>query len=226
MSDPIMYPSMTPQIQGDLLSKVNLFRWIREFARASKIDRGYYMEFGVLNGEGIVTAYRQLRGILSHVYGFDSFEGLPQLDQRDKSGLDLMPVFHQGNYRSMSEERVSETIRQYCRIPREDLTLVGGFFSESLPGFDKTFLEDKGFPIAMYVDCDLYSSSAQVFDFLTDIVQTGTWILLDDYWCYRGHPSYGQRRAFEEWIRNNGRVGVSAYGNFAGFGRAYLAYEL
>ena len=55
-------PSWYPTVQGDLLSRVNLFRWIREWARAHEIDDFDYFEFGVLNGESVVEAIRQLRG--------------------------------------------------------------------------------------------------------------------------------------------------------------------
>jgi hypothetical protein len=55
-------PSYYPQIQGDLLSRTNLFRWINEWRRAHAIGDFYTMEFGVLNGEGSVDILRQLRG--------------------------------------------------------------------------------------------------------------------------------------------------------------------
>lgn len=58
----INHPSYYPSISGDLLSRTNLLRWIREWARAHEIDKFYYMEFGVLNGESMIDAIRQLRG--------------------------------------------------------------------------------------------------------------------------------------------------------------------
>lgn len=57
------------------------------------------MEFGILNGECIIDAYRQFRGLFSHYYGFDSFDGLPALSSYDKEAADLMPVFYEGNLR-------------------------------------------------------------------------------------------------------------------------------
>ena len=117
-------------------------------------------------------------------------------------------------------------ICQLCVLDASRVHLAEGEFSKSLPRFDKTQLADKGFPICINVDCDLYSSSSVVFDFITDVVQTGTWLLVDDYWCYRADPKLGVRRAFDEWLENNGWVGVSLYDNFNGFGRAYIVHEL
>ncbi len=219
------HPSVVPLYTGDIINRHNLFRFIREFIRSSDFGQGYYMEFGVLNGKGIIDAYRQLRGQLTYVYGFDSFEGLPDLSEEDKIGAEMMPIFYKGNFKSMDFEFVRENIISSCRIPREKLTLVKGFFSDTLPAFDISTLKDKGDPICIYIDCDLYSATKEVLHFIQDIIVTGTWILLDDYWCYRGSPKFGQRRAFEEWLNSNTRIGVSEYGNFLGFGKAFIAYE-
>lgn len=56
------HPSWYPTADGNLLSRTNLLRWIREWARAHEITEFDYFEFGVLNGESIVDAIRQLRG--------------------------------------------------------------------------------------------------------------------------------------------------------------------
>jgi O-methyltransferase len=79
--------------------------------------------------------------------------------------------------------------------------------------------------VCVLVDCDIYSSAIDVFAFLTDVLKTGTWLLIDDWWCYRGDPKLGVRRALDEWLNDNGRIGVTLYDNFNGFSRAYVCYE-
>ena len=219
------HPAFHPSLSGDLLSKTNLFKWIREFIRECGGEKGYYMEFGVLNGEGIINAYRQIRPYLSHVYGFDSFAGFPDLEPDDSEALDLHPGFDAGAYKGMSLEMVAKNIVSNSRMPEEKLSLVKGNFDQSLPSFDKNILQDKGSPVCIYIDCDLYSSTKYVLDFIRDLVVDGTWILLDDYWCYRGSPKHGQRKAFEEWLNSNKVVGATPYCNFCGWGRAYIAYR-
>jgi O-methyltransferase len=223
---PTPQPNYMQQISGDILSKTNVFRLIREFARYSGIDKGYYMEFGIMNGECAISAYRQLRGIVTDIYGFDTFSGHPSQTAEDKQAAEHAPYFFEGNYSSVGKEVVYKYMLGATMMEESNLHLIEGRFSDSLPKFDKTQLDEKGFPVCVFVDCDLYSSARDVFSFITDIVQTGTWLLVDDYWCYRGNPKAGVRRALDEWVRDNGRVGLSFYDNFNAYSRAYIVHEL
>jgi hypothetical protein len=190
------------------------------------MGRGFYMDFGVLNGSSMVESWGCLRGLLSHMYGFDSFAGLPDLSKDDVKSKALFPSFNKGNFQAMSRNWVQEYIlAQTFGLEPSQLSLTEGFFNEVLPKFDLSVLEDKGPCLVANVDCDLYSSSVDVFHFLDEVVTTGTFILLDDYWCYRGSPKHGQRRAFEEWIANSNRIGATAYGPYGGFCQAFIAYE-
>jgi O-methyltransferase len=223
---PAPQPNYMQQISGDILSKTNVFRLIQEFARYSGIEQGYYMEFGIMNGECAVSAYRQLRGIVTDIYGFDTFSGHPSQSEADKRAAVYAPYFFEGNYASVGKEVVNRYMLGATMLEPDRLHLYEGKFSESLPKFDKSQLAEKGFPVCIFVDCDLYSSARDVFEFITDIVQTGTWLLVDDYWCYRGDPKAGVRRALDEWVRDNGRVGISLYDNFNAYSRAYIVHEL
>lgn len=218
-------PSILPTLNGDLLKRANLLRFIREFIQFSNMPDGYYMEFGLLNGEGMIDAYRQLRGVVQHFIGFDSFEGIPDLDAADLAAADYAPHFSKGNFRSMSAEFVRANILASSRMQEDELTLVPGVFSESLPKLDKDALRARGVPLCVYIDCDLYSSTLAVLRFLDDLLVTGTWVLFDDYWFYRGSPLHGEQRAVREWLAGAERVGLTDYGNFNGFGRAFIAYE-
>jgi O-methyltransferase len=221
----IKKPSMRPLIHGDILKRANLFRFIREFTEAQDMPKGYYMEFGVLNGECMIDAYRQFRGLFSHFLGFDSFEGLPDLSAEDIVSAELMPIFHQGNYASMQYEYVKKVILNSCRMEAEELTLVKGLFSKSLPEFQKEELKQYGIPLVIYIDCDLYSSTVDVLHFIDDLIVTGTWIIFDDYWCYRGSPYHGEQKAIREWMDGHKRIGLQPYCNLEGWSRAFIVYE-
>lgn len=219
-------PRFIANVDGGLLSKSNLLKFIRAFFQVSGIDEGYYLEFGVFNGQSAIEAYGVLRGIATRIYGFDSFAGLPGLSDADARSLKLTPSFAAGNFRSLPVE----VVRQYIlasatRLAPENLVLTEGYFSETLPVFDKRQLRDKGPCLVAHIDCDLYSSSADVFAFLDDVVSEGTWLLLDDYWAYRGSPRHGQRRAFEEWLSRSKRFGATEYASYNGFCRAFVVYE-
>lgn len=218
-------PSIKPLFHGDMVKRANLFRWIRDFIEAQSMAPGYYMEFGVLNGECMIDAYRQFRGLFSHYYGFDSFEGLPELSTDDQDAAVLTPSFHKGNFASMQMELVKQSILSCSRMSADELTLVPGFFNESLPKFSKETLAQQGNPLVIYIDCDLYSSTVDVLQFIDSFVTTGTWVLFDDYWCYRGSPQAGEQKAIREWMEDSNRVGLQPYCNFDGWGRAFIAYE-
>lgn len=218
-------PYYEPTVHGDILSRLNLYRFIREHLYHGGAGKGYYLEFGVFNGDSMWEAYQTLRGFTSHYIGFDSFEGLPELTQEDQAGKELMPFWDKGTVKGSTEERVRETL-VVRGIPREQLLLVPGYYEKSLSALDReTFFVDKGPCHVCLVDCDLYSSSKQVFEWIEPLLTTGTWLLLDDYWCYRGSPKHGQRKAFEEWLASSRRIGVSEWGNFRGWGKAYLVHE-
>jgi|SanBayMetagenome_1026888.scaffolds.fasta_scaffold00198_9 O-methyltransferase len=220
-----MEPRFAATVDGNLISRVNLLQFIRAFLRASDMGQGFYIEFGVLNGASMIEAWGILRGLLTHIYGFDSFFGLPKLSEDDLKSKNLMPSFDQGNFSSMSCKRVQETIiaSTYGLDPAL-LTLIEGLYEESLPLFDISSLKDQGPCLVVHVDCDLYSSSLDVFHFIESVATTGTWLLLDDYWCYRGSPNHGQRRAFEEWLVTS-RFGATAYTPYGGFCQSFILYE-
>ncbi len=220
-----MEASFYSTLDGNVLSRANLYRWLREFFRVSQMKPGYYLEFGVYNGESLIEAYRMLRGWITHYFGFDSFAGLPDLAQEDRIALRDMPTFHKGNFTSMNRDKVAGTIVNLTGMDASLLTLTEGFFADSLKKFDSCQFAQQGECRVCYVDCDLYSSTREVLQFIEPHITTGTWILLDDYWCYKGSPRHGQRRAFEEWIQSSKRIEVSDYGNFKGFGKAFIAYE-
>ena len=85
-------PNLLRGLNGDFIGKNNLFRMIREFARYSNIDSGYYMEFGIMNGDTAITAYRNLRGYVNHIYGFDTFSGHPKQKKADQKKTNVSQV--------------------------------------------------------------------------------------------------------------------------------------
>ena len=77
-----------------------------------------------------------------------------------------------------------------------------GLFSETLPVFVSALHEDVTF---LHVDCDLYSSTKDIFVNLGDRVKSGTVIVFDEYMNYPGwkyhewkliHPLIFRRRSF------------------------------
>lgn len=123
---------------------------------------GVSLEFGVFRGASInftASAFPD-----RHYYGFDSFEGFP-----DDGRPDWDQDFSVGG--------------KLPQVP-ENVTLVKGFFSETLPPFLDGLSEEIRI---INIDCDIYSSTRDVFRCLTDrkLLKPGVVLGFDELINYR-----------------------------------------
>lgn len=139
---------------------------------------GAYLEFGVFSGKTINKIAEAVPNNV--VYGFDSFEGLPE---------DWRSGYEMGTFKMDALPAV-----------RENVELVQGLFEDTLPEFVKNHPELCAF---IHIDCDLYSSTKTVFKYLKDKIVSGTVIVFDEYFNY---PDWreGEYKAFQEFIEESG----------------------
>lgn len=195
----------------------SLFNKIGRFLACQKIE-GDYLEFGVFRGDTFAANYKiiknqfetrirqnweggkhqldasQRREIWDKMrfFAFDSFEGLPTLSTEDA----LADEFHAGQY-ICSQEKF---MRRVCRkgVPKERVIPVEGWFEDTCNS--QTISKHKIEKAALiFIDCDIYSATKTVLDFIVPFLQNGTIIVFDDWFSYRGHPGRGGQRAFNEW---------------------------
>lgn len=138
---------------------------------------GLYLEFGVHTGG-------TLRVLVEHappgtVFGFDSFEGLPE---------DWRSQFVAGTF---AVDAVPE-------IPGAEL--VVGWFDQVLPGFLADHPDDVAF---VHLDADLYSSTKTVLDALESRLRPGTVIVFDEYFNFPGWQEH-EHRAWTEFVARTG----------------------
>jgi predicted O-methyltransferase YrrM len=134
-------------------------------------------EFGVFMG---VSINHLARLTDKPLFGFDSFEGLPERwGDSCKKGSFAVP----------SLPKV-----------RSNVTLIKGWFDQSLPGFLKDHPGPVGF---LHVDSDLYSSAKIIFELLESRLQPGTVIVFDEYFNYPGWEE-GEYKAFMEYLAKTG----------------------
>lgn len=165
---------------------------LRKSAEYVSID-GPVMEFGVFRGETMRTLERSFSN--RKIYGFDSFEGLPEdwwFSRKEvEAGVSSHPKGHFGN----------------VNIPRvgPNVELVKGFFDTSLPKWlEENELDQIAF---LHVDCDLYSSTKTVLTLLNDYIVPGTVVVFDEMhpWNPPGKVWYelweeGEWKALKEWL--------------------------
>lgn len=180
---------------------------------------GDYLEFGVSWGYTLVAAYQNAQrfGLKSmRFYGFDSFEGLPEITGVDASG-DCH--YHKGQY-ACTLEAVQE------RIALEGVDL--GRVHMVKGWYDKTLTEEtrKTLPIrkaaVIWIDCDLYESTVPALNFVTDYIQDGTIICFDDWFCFKGDPDRGEALAFKEWLARNPLFRAIEYRKFEAAGHSFI----
>ena len=149
---------------------------LMEYAVKRVMPEGVVAEFGVNEGGSI----NHLAKLLKHrtIDGFDSFQGLPE----NWSGNQMEAgYFNRGG-----------------KLPKvaKNVVLHTGWFQESLP----KFIAANPAPIALlHIDCDIYSSTATIFEHLASRIVPGTVILFDEYFNYPAWEMH-EYKAFCEFI--------------------------
>jgi len=144
---------------------------------SSLFENGGIYQFGVFAGESM----KELRSIFanSKMYGFDSFTGLPTIEE------DGVEHWHTRQFNA------EEKLKSPKNVIISDLTsalggsdkvqFIEGYYNQSLKN-----LNTASFPPALYIDIDvdLYSSSMDVLDFIIDagLMRPGTLVGYDDFW--------------------------------------------
>lgn len=128
---------------------------------------------------------------------FDSFEGLPDPTDMDyeggKLGEFIRPLPKGACLGTI--EQVSELLFEKLRVPREEVSLVKGWFQDTVPAMK----EDIGPISVLRLDGDWYESTKIPLNHLYDQVTPGGFIIIDDY-----ATCHGSRRAVEEFRSERG----------------------
>lgn len=158
---------------------------------------GDYVEFGSWGANTLNLAHRAMvaSGRTRHAWAFDSFEGLPDAqDDRDhhpgwQPGSDL----GQGGV-----EKFHEACADHG-IPRDAYTAVAGYYDATLPPLGTS---EAPADIALaYVDCNMYSSTLSVLEFLEPRLKHGMILAFDDYFCWSATQVSAERSAFLQFER-------------------------
>jgi len=160
---------------------------------------GDIAEFGVSGGVSLMCFTRLVdtyENGLDHkekrrIYGFDSFEGLPELGSHDISKVAENAHMKKGGF-------VDDIGFQYLLnfvSKHSNVQLRKGWFSQTLP----VFLEENpavSFAL-VHIDCDLYESTMDVLTRVWNHVTPGGMVLFDELF-HKDFP--GETRAFREFF--------------------------
>jgi hypothetical protein len=163
-------------------------------AIASNGIEGPYLEFGVGRGQTLWLAWRASRsyGLDTHLWGFDSFEGLPPSESDiDNSHPHWLP----GEYAN-TEASVRRNVSA-LGVDLEHVTFVPGFYSDSVAPERRADLPDRA--SFVYIDCDMYESTVDALDYVGDIARHGMVVGFDDWFLWSPTRSSGEKVALEEF---------------------------
>jgi hypothetical protein len=166
---------------------------------------GDIYEFGVFGGKSLRCTIQQLRENhikYNKIYGFDSFEGLPEEDG-DFIKTIAPGAFNAQKLYNVSKEEVIQKVHDYTyNIP----ILISGWFSDVLNG---ELVKQYNMQPASYinVDCDLYISARTVLDwiFRNNLWQHGTVLRYDDWFPNMGE-NFDKAQMF--YREKEGRISI------------------
>jgi hypothetical protein len=155
---------------------------VLRFASDAVKLQGMFIELGVCTGKTInfIAALNPLQKI----YGFDSFEGLPE------DWVKYDKIIPAGTFGFKNPTLLPPVLH--------NVELIKGWFSDTLPLFVQGL--DCNQPIAfLHIDSDIFSSAATAFDILGDYIQVGTILVFDEFYNYPGYENH-EFKAFQDFL--------------------------
>lgn len=205
----------------DAATRATLVGLDRAFAAAQALGtlgRGDYYEFGLFKGYSFWWAQKTARSYEARsmrFFGFDSFEGLPEVVGRDRTGRG---EFYRGQY-AWPYQRVRAALSRQG-VDWSRTFLIRGFYRDSLTGAVRD--EYRMGPVAIaLVDCDLYASTVDVLRFLAPLLVDRSILILDDWDCFGGDAERGQRKALAEFVERRPEVRAEELFGYGSWGRAF-----
>lgn len=153
----------------------------------TKFENGLFLEFGVYKAESINILSKLKPNKIFH--GFDTFTGLPE-------------EWDMGHKKIRAGHFALEKIP----IVEKNVILHKGLFEDTLPEWIKKYKEKISF---INIDCDLYSSTKTVLEYLNPQIVKDTIIRFDDLLPspLSPYPKWieGEWKALKEWIEKFNR---------------------
>ena len=140
--------------------------------------KGIIAEFGVKSGKTINELANKPALKNKLIYGFDSFEGLPEnwSGTRAKKGQ----------------------LSNNGKLPKtaKNVKLYKGWFADILPDFVAKLEENA---ILLHIDCDLYSSTITILESFKNKIIPGTVIIFDEFFNYPNWENH-EYKAWQEFV--------------------------
>lgn len=163
---------------------------------------GDYLEFGVFNGSSMSSMCSAAKdsGLSSmRFFGFDAFAGLPKGAENEDGG-----VWKKGFY-ACSFEKMQECLKRKG-VNSDEINWVKGWYDKTLT--NSTIRKNKLNKLGIvFIDCDTYSSSKKVLNFIEPLITAEVVLCFDDWKLNNLDVNeMGEYRAFNEFLEKNNHL--------------------
>jgi len=214
-------------------TRMEAYRLMMAFINYELVE-GDILEFGVGNGKSLAMLTREYIGNINYflwddqntinrrIVGFDSFEGLPTTEGHPRwvEGICATNYEFGHPFLKLFEEYSTDTILtlfKTCELPVPIFEI--GMFDETIPKVIPSMYSKAAM---VHIDCDLYESAKQVLNRIEPILQNGTLLLFDDYYCFKGDPNQGEALALKEFLAENPKWDAIPYIRYSAFCHSFI----
>lgn len=190
---------------------------INQLRKLKGEEIGDYLEFGVFNGNSIgsMNLTSKKVGIKTRLFGFDAFEGLPDGSENEDEG-----VWKKGFY-ACSYEQMRGCLSKRNVNP-DEITWIKGWYNETLNEelLNKYNFNNLGI---VFIDCDTYSSSKTVLEFIAPLIKGPLIICLDD-WKLNDLDvkGMGEYKSFNEFVEGNPHLKIEEIESYNRKSKSFL----
>jgi hypothetical protein len=174
-------PSFVAHSELDIIKEFNLKKALSYVSML-----GLYLEFGVWKGNSI-NFIANLVSDEQVVYGFDSWYGLPE------DWINPRKCYPAGSF---SADGIMPIV-----LP--NVNLISGLFEDTIPKFAAIHKEQISF---VHIDCDLYSSTKTIFNYLGPLFVKGSVVVFDEY-----DRIGSEEKAFNEFLEEFDKTATAVF---------------
>lgn len=186
---------------------------------------GCYIEFGVAHGHSMRSAEIAertsesktigVKRIKRDLFGFDTFEGFVS-----HTVDDAHPVW-EGTLYTAPLAQIEKRFKKSNNVKfiKMDAT--------NLVGVDDKTIRAQGLGITnkaaiILFDMDLYEPTLAALRWSRQILQTGTFLLFDEFFSFGGDSNKGESRALNEFLEENEDIKVRDYNSYGAGGKIFV----
>jgi hypothetical protein len=178
-------------------------------------SRGYaplgdYLEFGVYAGTSLRCMYEVMKEMdlyAPRLFGFDSFEGLPDGAEREDDGR-----WTPGQFRLGIE--VTRAVLRKHGVNLNRVDLKKGWFCDTLTPDLRARRSMRRVSVVM-LDCKLHSSTRDALQFCAPLMVDETILFFNDWHTrHLAMKGMGQKRAFEEFLAAHPEFSAERFGSY------------